>query len=78
MHPNLIPLSNLRGYIAKITGILVSKHAIRQWLQSGEIKSIRPFGQRRKFVTQTELERFIERHTKEEDNIKPDLKIYTK
>lgn len=78
IHPNLIPLSDLRGYIAQQTGVLVQKAALRRWLRNREIKTINPFDRRKKYITKTEIERFIRKHTQEEDDLDEELKVYNK
>ena len=80
MIPNLIPVTNLRSHIAKITGVLVSQYKIQQWIKSGEIKiCVLPGTDRRKkFISGRELMRFIEEHSQEEDTIEGELKIYLK
>lgn len=78
---DLIPISEIRNYIAQLTGILVSKNAIKRWFKSGEIKLIQPpnINRRKKYTTKREILRFVKKYAeKKEPELSKELKSYSR
>jgi len=78
-HPNFIPLKDIQGQIAKLTGVLVSKYAVRKWLRNGDLKvAIPPWDRRGRYVTRNELWRFIRENSGAEEKLPEELRIYSR
>ena len=81
MVPDLIAISEIRSYIAHLTGVLVSKQAAEQWLKSGEIETVLPpnTDRRKKYTTKREVLKFVRRYAeKKEPELSENLKPYSK
>jgi len=81
MIPDLIPISEIRSHIARLTGVLVSQYAVRQWLKSGEIKTVVSYklNRRKKYTTKGEVLKFVRRYAKKKEiELPEDLKPYSK
>jgi len=70
MIKDLIHISEIRSYIAKLTGVLVSKRAVKRWINSGEILILKlPSDRRRKWTRRQYVLDFVRRHVKEKPEI---------
>jgi len=81
MIPDLIPISEIRQHIVQLTGVLVSKNAVRQWIKSGEIKTMQPpnMNRRKKYTTKGEVLKFVRKYAKKKEiELPEDLKPYSK
>jgi len=81
MIPDLIPISEIRNYIIQLTGVLVSKNAVRRWIKSGEIRTIEPpfINRRKKWATKREVLKFVRKYAEKKEEKPPkDLEPYSK
>ena len=75
--PDWIPLNELKGRIAQLTGVCVSDYTIRKWLRTRQLLYIIWSGDRRKkFVPERELERFIQECSDSGEKLAEELEIY--
>jgi len=63
--PDLIHISQIRSYIVKLTGVLISKRMVRRLTRDGDIPiMILPSDRRKRFTRKTYILEFVRKHTK--------------
>ena len=72
MIPDLIHLSEINGYIGRLTGTLVSDRAIRRRLNDGSIPIlVLPSDRRKKYTRAHYLNEFIKQHSQKDSDRRP-------
>lgn len=70
MIKDLIHISEIRNYITKLTGVLVSQRAVKRWVNDGEILILKlPSDRRKKFTRKQYVLDFVRRYTEPKPEI---------